>query len=251
MFITPTDAIRRISSGRALSRRFTAGCGALAAVAVAVLVLPAPGANAQECSDIEVVFARGTGDPPGLGVVGQGFVDSLRSKVGDRSVGVYAVNYPATMNFLQASDGAVDANAHVQSLVANCPASRIVLGGFSQGAAVVDLMLGVSPTVNSIPGVGSIPGLDAVPGVNLTGLTAPLPEGSADHIAAVAVFGNPLGRVMGPLNTLAPAFGGRTIDLCNAGDPICGEGELSNDAPHHQYVPARTDEAAAFVAGLV
>jgi cutinase len=222
----------------------TACFGVLAAVGG----VPAPAANAADCSDVEVVFARGTGDAPGVGEVGQAFVDSLRAKVGGRSVGVYAVNYPATMNFLQAADGAADATGHVQWLTANCPASRIVLGGFSQGAVVVDLALGVSPVVAGIPG---LPGLDAVPGVNLAGLTAALPPDAADHVAAVAVFGNPLGKVKGSLNQLAPAYGGRTIDLCNAGDPICGKGDLSNDAAHHQYAPARTDEAAAFVAGLV
>lgn len=221
---------------------------AAAAVAGLVGLTPAPAANAADCSDIEVVFARGTGDAPGVGEVGQAFADALRAKAGGRSVGVYAVNYPATMNFLQAADGAADANGHVQWLAANCPSTRVVLGGFSQGAAVVDLMLGVSPALGAIPG---LPGLDAVPGVNLSGLTAPLPPDAADHVAAVAVFGNPLGKIKGSLSQLAPAFGGRTIDLCNAGDPVCGKGDLSNDAPHHQYVPARTDEAAAFVAGLL
>ena len=125
-------------------------------------------AAAQGCPDIEVLFARGTGDPPGIGGVGQALVDSLRSKVGGRSVGVYAINYAATMNFLRASEGATDANNHAQFMAANCPNTRLVLGGFSQGAAVIDLMLGVAPTVSAIPGVGAIPGLSAaIPGVDL------------------------------------------------------------------------------------
>ena len=37
---------------------------------------------AAPCPDIEVVFARGTTEPPGVGGVGQAFVDSLRSQVG-------------------------------------------------------------------------------------------------------------------------------------------------------------------------
>ena len=209
-------------------------------------------AAAQGCPDIEVLFARGTGDPPGIGLVGQAFVDSLRSKVGGRSVGVYAINYAATMNFLRASEGATDANNHAQFMAANCPNTRLVLGGFSQGAAVIDLMLGVAPTVSAIPGVGAIPGLSAaIPGVNLGALATPLPPDAANRVAAVAVFGNPLGRVMGPLNVLSPAFGARTIDLCNANDPICDKGDLDNRAPHHEYVPGMTDQAATFVAGLV
>ena len=47
------------------------------------------------------------------------------------------------------------------------------------------------------------------------------------------------------------AFGARTIDLCNVDDPICDKGDLENEAPHHEYVPGMTDQAATFVAGLV
>jgi cutinase-like protein len=210
-----------------------------------------PSAAAEQSPDIEVVFARGTGDPPGVGQVGQAFVDSLRSIVGGRSVGVYAVNYAAAMNFLRAAEGAADANNHVQFMIANCPATRLVLGGFSQGAAVVDLMLGVSPGLAAIPRVGAILGLDAIPGLDLGAVAAPLPPEAGDDVAAVAVFGNPLGKILGPLNALSPAYGARTIDLCNVNDPTCGEGDFDNQAAHHQYVPGMTDQAAAFAAGLL
>lgn len=222
-------------------------------MAGAILCAPngIPPAAAQGCPDIEVLFARGTGDPPGIGDVGQAFVDSLRSKVGGRSVGVYAINYAATMNFLRAAEGATDANNHAQFMATNCPNTKLVLGGFSQGAAVIDLMLGVAPNVSAIAGVGAIPGLNAIPGLDLNALATPLPPDAANRVAAVAVFGNPLGRVMGPLNVLSPAFGARTIDLCNATDPICDKGDLDNQAAHHQYAPGMTDQAATFVAGLV
>ena len=49
-------------------------------------------AAAGPCPDVEVVFARGTDEPPGVGPTGQAFVDSLRSKAPGRSVGIYAVN---------------------------------------------------------------------------------------------------------------------------------------------------------------
>jgi len=208
-------------------------------------------ANAQDCPDIEVIFARGTNDAPGIGLVGQGFVDALRSKVGDRSVGVYAVNYAATFNFLRAAEGATDANNHAQFMATTCPDTKLVLGGFSQGAAVVDLMLGVAPNVSALAGISAIPGLGSIPGLDLNALAAPMPPDAANHVTAVAVFGNPLGRVMGPLNALSPEFGSRTIDLCNPNDPICDKGDLSNRAPHHEYVPGMTDQAATFVAGLV
>ncbi|EUA40267.1 cutinase family protein [Mycobacterium avium subsp. avium 2285 (R)] len=60
-----------------------------------LLGAPLP-ASAAPCPDIEVTFARGTAEPPGVGGVGQAFVEALRSQAGARSLGVYPVNYPPT-----------------------------------------------------------------------------------------------------------------------------------------------------------
>src|SRR5262249_21374744 len=65
----------------------------------ALLSAPSPVAFAQPCPDVEVVFARGTAEPPGVGAVGQAFVDSLRSQVGAKSLDVYPVNYEASSDF--------------------------------------------------------------------------------------------------------------------------------------------------------
>jgi cutinase len=43
----------------------------------ALLGARVPSAAAQSCPDIEVAFARGTGELPGTGAVGQAFVDSV------------------------------------------------------------------------------------------------------------------------------------------------------------------------------
>lgn len=232
-------------------------CAALLTAGVAFTAPVGIPPAAADCPDIEVIFARGMGDPPGPGPLGTAFADALRSKVGGRSVSVYGVNYPATINFLGVADGVVDANNRINDMTANCPNTRLVLGGFSEGAAVMDmLVLGAVPGLGAIPGVGAIPALDAVPGLNaIPGLTS-LPAMGAigalapnDHVAAVAVFANPLDKVSGPLNTQASSYAGRTIDLCNVNDPVCGDG---NDmSSHHLYVPEMADQAAAFVAGLV
>lgn len=178
-----------------------------AAVLPAVTVAGVPSAVAAPCPDVEVTFARATTEPPGIGEVGQAFVDSLRSQVGGRSVGVYAVNYPASEDFpVSASAGASDASAHVQSMAASCPDTKLVLGGYSQGAIVIDLITAVPFAMG---GFGP----------------APLPPEAADNVAAVAVFGNPAGRYVGaPLTAVSPAYGAKVIDLCAAGDPICSPG---------------------------
>ncbi len=114
---------------------------------------PAPGpiaANApgpvatqpSSCPDIEVIFARGTDDTPGLGTPGSAFVSALRPLVGGRTVSSYAVNYPASYDFLAAADGASDAENRVAMMSQQCPSTKLVLGGYSQGAAVIDMLAG-------------------------------------------------------------------------------------------------------------
>ena len=200
-----------------------------AATATVAMPLTAPAAHAAYCNDIEVVFARGTGEDPGIGRVGDAFVNDLRGLVGDRSLGVYAVNYPANYDFLAVADGANDASGHIQWVADNCPNTRLVLGGYSQGAAVVDV-------VTSIP----------IPGI---GFTNPLPPPAADHIAAVAVFGNPSAKIGLPL-TSSPVFGNRAIDICSPGDPICSAG--NSVVAHRNYVPdGGANQAAVFAANLL
>lgn len=188
-----------------------------------------PQAQAAGCNSVEVVFARGTTEAPGIGRVGQAFVDALRNQTG-RSIGTYGVDYPATYDFLAAAQGANDASAHIQWVMANCPNTRIVLGGYSQGAAIVDV-------VSSVP----------FPAV---GFNNPLPPDAVDHIAALAVFGNPTAKVGIPL-TDSPVYGGKAIDLCNDNDPVCSGGD--DVAAHRGYGPGSPQviQAAAFAAGLL
>src|SRR6201992_4340869 len=146
------------------ARSFARIGGILVAMTWAMIGVPigSPAASADPCSDVAVVFARGTHQEPGLGNIGQAFVDSLTSQVGGKSVGVYAVNYPANDDYHNsAAAGSDDASGHIQGTVANCPNTKLVLGGYSQGSTVIDLATGAMP--------------------------API----ADHVAAVALFGEP------------------------------------------------------------
>jgi cutinase len=188
-----------------------------------------PTASADNCPDVEVIFARGTNEAAGLGLPGGAFVDSLRSKVGGRSVGTYAVNYPATYDFLAAANGANDASAHVQYMIGACPNTRLVLGGYSQGAAVIDVIAAVP-----------FPAL---------GFDDPMPPDTPDHVAALAVFGNPSAKLGQPL-TNSPVWGGRSIDLCNGNDPVC-QTDGEDVAAHRAYAGGPTNQAANFVAGLL
>jgi len=98
----------------------------------------------------------------------------------------------------------------------------MVLDGYSQGAAVIDMV------------------------------TEELPPEVASHVAAVALFGNPkstFARTLGggQLPAISPLYRPKTIDLCVPDDRICSEGK--SEAAHHLYDQnGMTNQAAAFAA---
>jgi cutinase len=206
---------------------------ASALVCTATTSMTAPSATADPCDDVEVVFARGTSEPAGIGRVGQALVDALTPLIGGQTIGSYGVVYPATYDFLAAADGATDATNYISSTAAQCPNTRFVLGGYSQGAAVMDMLAGIPPLGNKIGEVGSAP---------------PLPGSLDSRVAAVAVFGNPSAKFSIPVTN--SVFGGRAIDLCADGDPICSDGRNPFAHTHYEssdFIP----QAANFVAGRV
>jgi cutinase len=199
--------------------------------AAGLLVSPAaaPAASADDCPDVEVIFARGTNEPPGLGRVGDAFVDSLRQQTGGMKIDTYGVNYAASKLQLHGGDGANDAINRVKQAVAKCPNTQIVLGGYSQGASVMDIVAGVP-----------------IGGINWG---SSLPPEYAKNIAAVATFGDVADRAGGTLPTQSAMLGSKAIDLCNPSDPICHAGPGNEWSGHTEgYVPAYTTQAAAFVA---
>ncbi|BBX61698.1 putative cutinase [Mycobacterium saskatchewanense] len=208
-----------------MTSRILARIAGASAVTTWALLTPAvavPAASADACSDVAVVFARGTHQAPGLGDVGQAFVDSLTSQANGRSVAVYAVNYPANDDYHGSSSaGADDASANIQDTVASCPNTKLVLGGYSQGSTVIDL------ATNQMP--------------------APV----ADHVAAVALFGEPSSGFSSmlyggqPLPTINPIYASKTISLCAPDDPICSAG--GNIMAHVSYIQSgMTNQAATF-----
>src|SRR4051812_8492204 len=119
------------------TRRIARFFAALATFSATIgLAVSAPLAAAAPCPDVEVVFARGTDEDAGVGGTGQAFIDALRAQTKGKSVDVYAVNYPADRNFANSiAAGADDARGHVQARASECPDTKMVLGGYSQGAS--------------------------------------------------------------------------------------------------------------------
>ncbi|SPM42491.1 cutinase Cut1 [Mycobacterium numidiamassiliense] len=207
-------------SARYVLRFLAAAAVALSALGAA-LTADAPFASADPCPDVQVVFARGTGEDPGIGPTGQAFVDQLRSREPGKSVDVYAVNYPASNEWSTGLEGITDAGAHVVSMAGNCPKTRMVLSGYSQGAAVMGFV-----TSAAVPD-----------GVDPATVPKPLAPEIAQHVAAVVLFGMPNVRAMNflgqPPVVIGPTYQAKTIKVCAPEDPVCSDG--LNFAAHDTY----------------
>lgn len=216
--------------------RWLATLATAVAAGAGAVVFAAP-AQAAPCPDVEVVFARGTFEPVGVGATGQAFVDALRAKTPGRAVDVYAVNYPASLDFATAADGVIDASNRVRATAANCPDTDIVLGGYSQGAAVAAYI-----TEDAIPDGYTPP----------PGMTGPMEESIAEHVAAVALFGKPSSGFLqmiytgAPPITVGPQYVDKTLDLCIPADPVCAPGGGDNAAHGAYMVNGMVDQAAQF-----
>jgi cutinase len=221
-------------------RGLAAGLVCLAAAATGSQATAAAESD-PSCPDVEVVFARGTFEAPGVGDTGQAFVDALNSRLGGKAVDVYAVDYPASLDFDEAAQGVFDASNKVESIAATCPHTKIVLGGYSQGAAVAGYT-----TSDAIP-----------PGYVLpAGITAPMSAAISHHVAAVTLFGEPSNGFLDLVDRAAPPitigrlYSAKTLELCATGDPVCGSG--LDRAAHSSYKDnGMAQQAAEFVANAL
>lgn len=208
---------------------------------------PAPAPAPPPCPDVQLVFARGTAEAPGVGGIGQSYVDVLRTQLGPRTLDVYPVNYPASSAFgdrIQFArtviDGIRDAAIKVQDTAANCPDTQVVLGGFSQGAVVAGYV-----TAAEIP--------EQIPAEYREFIPEPMPEEVADHVAAVVLIGMPSDQFMrdigAPPVVIGPSYVDKTLKLCAPDDTICNGAPAGGPSfAHNVYgVNGMVGEAAAFV----
>ena len=220
---------------------------AAAAVSFGALIAPqatgiAAAAEDSSCSDVEVVFARGTFEAPGVGATGQAFVDALNARLNGKTVEAYGVNYPASLDFQAATGGIADAANRIEAIAANCANTQIVLGGYSQGAAVAGYT-----TTDTVPAGTVLP----------DGIAGTIPPAVASHVAAVVLFGTPSDGFLNLVAHDAPPiaighlFTTKTLELCNPGDPICFPGGTDRSAHSAYKTNGTADQAADFAANAL
>ncbi|OHT85232.1 cutinase family protein [Mycobacteroides saopaulense] len=188
-------------------------------------------ADAAACADIDLSFARGTNEPTGLGDVGKSFTDAVKKQLQGAkgmSIDTYGVDYPASVDFIQAGKGSDDLSKHIQKAAADCPKKKFVVGGYAQGAAVVDVLLGNTPAGTYT-------------------FTNPLPAGLEDRIVSIVLFGDPKNiRPPGVDVNLAirEDLLHKVVDVCNPGDFFC-DPQGGDIVSHTTYAKDKLTDSAA------
>ena len=213
-------------------RRVLAAFAATSAVAAGIVGFTAPAAQAAPCSDVELIFARGSGELQGPSILQGGVLNSLKGGLPGKSVTQYSVRYAADIAQTSAGQGSTDLTNHLVAQAAACPNQKFVLGGYSQGATVVDKSVGLPAGSFVGGGAGKV-----------------IPANLAPRVSAVVAFGNPAAIVGGKL-TQSKTYGSKAKEFCAAGDPVCAAGV--NFVAHLSYVyNGNTGQAGKFAAQKV
>ncbi|KAK7956461.1 carbohydrate esterase family 5 protein [Apiospora aurea] len=150
------------------------------------------------CGDVVVVFARGTTEPGNVGaLVGPPLFQALRAQMGavGKTLAVQGVDrYEASVTgYLQGGDasGSQQMANLVSKAFKQCPSSKIVMSGYSQGGQLVH---------------------------NAAKL---LPAATMAAVSSVVIFGDPYSKF--PVQGASP---NKVLVVCHPGDDICANGDL-------------------------
>ncbi|PBP16837.1 alpha/beta-Hydrolase [Diplocarpon rosae] len=181
------------------------------------------------CKSHTVIFARGTHAPGNVGdTAGRPFFQAIASLVGAEDLAVQGVNYKAGVwGFLQGGDpqGSETAAKLVEQAFTQCPKTKLVLSGYSQGAQIIhNAAAKLSAEISAKISSGMYESRLMISGLTLE----------------VVVFGDPKnGSAVGTV----PAS--KTLIVCHDGDNICEGGIFPGDV--HGNYSDDAPEAAQFV----
>ncbi|TDZ16226.1 Acetylxylan esterase 2 [Colletotrichum orbiculare MAFF 240422] len=222
-----------------------------AVIVLAFLGAVQPGASALVprqaagcATGVHMIVARASTERPGPGIIG-GVANRVQSQIPGSDM--VSVDYPAQLNPYQPSQraGVTAMTKLVQDYATQCPQSKMVLMGYSQGAHVTaDVLCGTSE-----------PNFPA---------TQPVAADIADKIAAVVLMGDPSHVPSQPFNkgtaknngvfprgdsAACGALASRMASFCDSGDTFCDSGNSLQ--VHMGYVRRSGDAAASFIVGMV
>ncbi|PYH43907.1 cutinase-domain-containing protein [Aspergillus saccharolyticus JOP 1030-1] len=140
------------------------------------------------CKELTFIFARGTSETGNMGtIVGPEVAADLQTLTSDK-VAVQGVDYPADWagNAEMGASGGSTMASLVKQAISQCPNTKVVLGGYSQGAMVVH---------NAASQL------------------------SSGEIQAAVLFGDPL-----KAESIDNLSSSKVKEFCATGDPVCENG---------------------------
>ncbi|KAJ7687705.1 cutinase-domain-containing protein [Mycena rosella] len=176
------------------------------------------------CRNVTFIFARGTNEDGNVGArVGPPLIADLRAALGTDGIAAQGVDYDASvLGYLEGGSpsGITTMTGLINTAAKQCPDTKIVISGYSQGAQLVHKA------------------------------AAKLTAAVTARVVAVAIFGDPE-RVGTTASTLPPVgkVPAALVDsFCHVGDIICtGEGGATEHLDYDENAPA----ASAFILGLL
>ena len=232
-----------------MSRRLATVACVAAVGGAAVVGLSAATASADPgCPDVHWIGAAGSGERTGADlttyngmgrVVNESLYDlSSQLQHDGRTMTAEAVDYPAVpvpddnggvgawLGFMGSVDtGAKALGEQYATFVAQCPTSKVVLAGYSQGAMVVHrnlAALAASPNLAAVLLIADGDRRPDDPTLNL-GTASGIPK----HGKGVAQDWPILAHAPAPL---APDIAARTISVCNLNDAVCDYDDAADDS---------------------
>jgi cutinase len=198
---------------------------------------------APACGDYHFIGAAGSGQRDGAGLTTNGGMGGvmyqsylqLRDELAasGRTITAEAIQYPAApvpleggiggwMGFMDSVKDGTDAAAEqFEAFTAQCPNTKVVLAGYSQGAMVIHRNLedlADDPHVAAALLVADGDRLPVDTTINM-GSTAFQTAGVPNAGKGVAQEHSFLASA--PTSKLPPAIGARTVSVCDLGDPVC------------------------------
>lgn len=236
----------------------------MAALAVGIGVAGAATGTATaapDCADFHWIGAAGSGQRDAAGLTAEGGMgdvvyesylqlrDALAAS--GRTITAEAVQYPAAaapldgglggwLSFLDSvDDGTATTAKQYAAFTRRCPATKVVLAGYSQGAMVVHrnlYSLAGDPHLAAALLIADGDRLPVDTTINLgsTAVTPGVGKGVAQEHSFLASANTAM---------LPPAVGARTVSVCDVGDPVCDYGPDTEVTPaaiaiHTAYTPA-------------
>ncbi|KAF2675229.1 cutinase-domain-containing protein [Microthyrium microscopicum] len=166
----------------------------------------------QSCKPYSLLFGRGTLEGAGLGLVGRPLASAAGSNWTSQ-----AINYDATMMGINCIGlpGGTKCVDQLNSLASKCPNTKIVVGGYSQGAMVARICVAYAT-----------------------------PQ-ARKQVAGMVLFGDPFNGA--PVKDFPTD---RIKDYCEATDGVCA-GKLSISLGHLAYPTSAVSDAAKWINSIV